>query len=690
MPPSVAAALEVREEFLRAVSKRPLVQSIERKNMPSIVTSWSEKPADRLVDSYPDEIDYFQRRFVWPYQNGGFYIRTAYERVLGLPKWRPFKVRGEWQRLHPALVNDLVEKHLDFDRFCRTWPKWLRARDETAFWFGMMAGKFTYNDCIDIDSHKIVGWNSAPTRWHPTAMGEILPGPISWRSVPVVMPSLRFFQIAKLVYDNFPNRIWAFSSANLGLAVWKTHATKQPTEVVHRRCTTLFKRVGLPAKMEHYPCPPKSRNTFGGCHRRPCGMDSGIITENGVVVDSIEQIRCFMRPPSTPSFETIVDACFQQLFQMYREFRRSGKSVCHGRLRKSERQEIVDECLGVVREIKTWCRAGCPIDHELIAGCEAKDVPDEVVEPIVAADPAVPAVVDVGEATYPDCFWNADLEQVNRSGQWIPFVKFLVENGFPCDDCFRHVISTLAKWFVFVELFGEDRSRIEHVLQQYIAKKHNGKVTRWLTGEKRDVLQQICRIVDDVIQSELDEGKRVFAEIRQRRESGQYAKAYFFEAHILEDHSSSSFDSLLPSHLLRGGLRDAEFTEGKWKYVPDNTPLPEQLQQDILNLFRKSGRPLRKRNGQYPTLNAITRFFNYLVSGRKSGHRRASQKLLHEMGFPGKTKERQAVISVLLKAKLLHSGDYRSRQRSRLWILDNRVLSLMNNHLLPSSQGDNQ
>mgnify|MGYP000645703491 CR=1 FL=1 len=528
----------------------------------SIVTSWSEKPLTRLTDRHPEEIDYFKRRFVWPYQNGGFYVRTAYEQVFDWPKWRPFKTRGNWQQLFPALVNDLVEKHLDFDRFCRTPADWFKPnQEETAFWFGMMAGKFTFNDCIDIDSHTIVGWNPVPTRWHPISMGDICPSNISWRSVPVVMPSLRFFQLAKLVYDSFPNRIWAFSSANLGMAVWKVHESKQPSDVVHRRCTTLFKNVGLPAKLEHYPCPPKTSESYGKCQRRPCGMDSGIITTSGVVTDPIQQIRCFMRPKPTPTFEAIVHASFKQLFLMYSAFRRRGESVDHGRLLKSERQEMVSECLGVVREVKAWCRAGCPIDHEIVAAGEEPNFGDSINESFVPTEPDLSVVADQQDSTYPECFWNADLEQVNRSGQWIPFVKFLVENGLPCDDCFLEVISTLAKWFVFVELFEEDRSRIEHVLQQYIARKHNDKVTRWLTSQRRDVLQQIRRIVDDVCQSESDEGRRVFADIRQKRECDQYAKPYFFETQIIEGNSSSSFDLLLPSHLLRGGVTDDESTE---------------------------------------------------------------------------------------------------------------------------------
>ena len=661
----------MRQE-LGVVSGFTLFQITERNRMHSIVTTWTEKPVGTLAELHPEEIEWFRNRFIWPYQTGGFYTRIAYEKVYGLPKWRPFKSQGQWQKLYSELVDVLVEKHLDFDRFCRTPADRMKPPEyETAFWLGMMAGKYTYNDCIDIDSHEVIGWNSVPTRWHPIHLGDVLPGPISWRSVPVIRPSLRFFQIAKVVHDNFPNRIWTFSSANLGLAVWKTHHKKQLSDVLHRKCTTLFRKVGLPAKLEHYPRPPASPNSFGRCHRRPCGMDSGIITQNGVILDSLEQIRHFMAPPRTPSFKTIVRACFTQMRLMYESFLAGGESVEHTHLSREERQHLVADCLAVVREIKAWLRAGCPIDYELVAGGTNEQLDNEPSIPPVEEEPES-AVINEHDGSYPDCFWKVDLKEVSRSGQWVQFVKFLVENGFPCDDCFLEVISTLAKWFLFVELHEQEPERVQQVLFQYVARKHNGKVTRWLEGKESEVFRHIGRIVSDVIKNESDEGGLVFADIRQKRESGRYAEQYNFELQITE---GSSFPSVrIPSsHLIRGGISEDGSDKKEWQYVADNTPLPESLQHRLLTAFENSGRPLRRRDGEYPTLVAITRFFNYLVSGRKPGQRRASKKLLHEMGFPSKTREQQAIVKVLVPTFVV-KGDYRSKTKSRLWILDKHVL----------------
>jgi len=657
--------------------------NLEANQMQSIVRTWTEKPVGTLADLHPEEVEWFTNRFVWRYQTGGFYTRIAYEKVHGFPKWRPFKSQGQWQKLYTELVDTLVEKHLDFDRFCRTPAARMKPPEyETAFWLGMMAGKYTYNDCIDIDSHELIGWNSVPTRWHPIHLGDVLPGPISWRSVPVIRPSLRFFQIAKVVHDNFPNRIWTFSSANLGLAVWKTHRNKQLSDVQHRKCTTLFRKVGLPAKLEHYPRPPASPNSFGRCHRRPCGMDSGIITQKGVIVDPVEQVRHFMRPKRTPSFEAIVRACLAQMRLMYESFLAGGESIEHTHLSREDRQHLVAECLATVREIKAWMRAGCPIDYQLIADKPHEQADEQCVPHVEEVQDAV-AVPNEHDSTYPDCFWKVDLKEVSRSGQWVQFVKFLVENGFPCDDCFFEVISTLAKWFLFVELHEQEPERVQHVLFQYVAHKHNGKVTRWLEGQKSDVFRHIGRIVTSVINDESKKGQTVFADIRQKRESGRYAEQYNFESQIAEGSSllSAKFPS---SHLIRGGISEKDSKETKWVYVPDNKPLPKQLQQQILSAFAEAGRPLRRRKGEYPTLLAITRFLNFLVSGRKAGQRRASKKLLHEMGFPRKTNEQQAVMKVLVPT-FVHKGDYRSRSRSRLWILDKSVLQILKSKVLTTT-----
>ena len=82
--------------------------------MQSIVTTWTEKPVGTLAALHPDEIEWFKNRFVWPYQTGGFYTRIAYEKVHDFPKWRPYKTRGQWQKLYAELVDVLVEKASGF------------------------------------------------------------------------------------------------------------------------------------------------------------------------------------------------------------------------------------------------------------------------------------------------------------------------------------------------------------------------------------------------------------------------------------------------------------------------------------------------------------------------------------------------------------------------------------------------
>jgi hypothetical protein len=81
--------------------------------------------------------------------------------------------------------------------------------------------------------------------------------------------------------------------------------------------------------------------------------------------------------------------------------------------------------------------------------------------------------------------------------------------------------------------------------------------------------------------------------------------------------------------------------------------------------------------GRYPTLDSITRLFNFLFVGRRNGSRRASQKLLVQMGFPAKTSKRTAIFRVMEQEGLLYKGGYLSKTRSRLWTLDKVVIKAM-------------
>jgi hypothetical protein len=649
-----------------------------------------------LHELYPDEIRFFTQRFVWSSQTKGFYTRRRYDPEcddLGrqLPKWLPFKSNGRWQHLYPQLVDSLVEKHLDFERFCRTshYPDRLVPRDwETAFWLAMMAGAKTYSHCIDLDSHDTIGWTPVPTRWHEGKTGWVA-GPYSYRYLPVVRPSLRFFQIAKVIYDHLPNRMWSFSSANCGLAVWEIYSSPKFNHIVFPAVEQRLQAVGLNG-VEHYPRPPRSPGSLGKCHRRPCGMDSGVLTCNGVIADPIEQIRAFMQPPATPPFETILAIYWERLEAMYGLFLSQGESLQHTHLTKDEKQSLVDSCQQVIASVKEWSRGGYVLDLDLINNevshsneePDEQDVTDSLAQPLDQLE-LLPEIVLSEMAEYPECFYRADLKAVAGSSQWVQYVKFLIENGISAEDKLCEIISTLAFWFGYVELFGEDHQQIKDLLRTYVATRHNCKVTRLIAGKQEEVFAQVDRIVDSVLDSEDIEGKELFAELRQKRASGQYKQVYNFASQILEDSNSLSFlnPHNLPLYLICEDLIQEESDSlgpSEWNYQPDQTPLPDDVISRIQASFKQAKRQLRRdKANRYPTLDAIAELFNYLYAGRTIGSRRASQQLLVQMGFVNNSSKRTPLFRLLEKEGLLYKGGYLSTTKSRLWTLDKSVIEAM-------------
>ena len=121
----------------------------------------TEKSAQRLAEEFPNEIGFYCKAFVWSSHRHGFYTREGYYSEPQLPAWQPYKQwNGDWQHLYPKLVADLVEKHLALDRFYATADPLSRSRLQrlqTEFWFGTMAGEKTRADCIDVDSHDVIG-----------------------------------------------------------------------------------------------------------------------------------------------------------------------------------------------------------------------------------------------------------------------------------------------------------------------------------------------------------------------------------------------------------------------------------------------------------------------------------------------------------------------------------------------------
>ncbi len=277
------------------------------------------------------------------------------------------------------------------------------------------------------------------------------------------------------------------------------------------------------------------------------------------------------------------------------------------------------------------------------------------------------------QAHAPDIFRSVDLRAIDDSGQWVQFCVFLAQHGFPCHDRFLEVVSTLTKWLAFYELhhLWPDRTWIKDVLKRFCLTKHNGFITRITNGQIEEVFAHVERVVDDSIETTSLEGKQVFANMRLKRDNGCYPSIYRLERYLLAENDSDM------SPTLCGGLILLQSDE-KWSYHPDDSPLPDQLITQIKEGFCSAKRQLRRNKaGEYPVLQAITRLINYLYVGKNPGHRRASQQLFVQMGFPDKSAERRPIKKIMVRTGVLYEGDYQSQRQSRLYSLSKEVIAML-------------
>ena len=260
-------------------------------------------------------------------------------------------------------------------------------------------------------------------------------------------------------------------------------------------------------------------------------MDSGIITDHGLITDPIEQIRLFMHPPATPSFEVICGTIFDMLADMYASWLRWADYDLHNTIPQGQRHDKVAE---LDKELEHQGLASIPAAPwiKLIVrpvGFDGQRA-QEGRKPPASATTTAPEPLARDEQ-YPDHFYEADLKTINASGQWVEFCIFLATVGFPCDDRFIEVISTLAKWFAFYEFYTPeiDRVRTKEVLKLFCLRKHNGFITRLNNGQEEDVLAHVDRVVNNAIDSTTEEGLKHFAEMRATRDRGYYPTIYRLE-----------------------------------------------------------------------------------------------------------------------------------------------------------------
>ena len=618
-----------------------------------------------LAEEFPEEIVFWKKKFLWASSRKGFNVRTSYQ-----DHWRARKRQGiHLMPLFPALVDDIAEAHLDFERFAKNHNKKSSVRfaaEQLAFWVGTWAGDYTYSTAIDIDAHRQVGHAWLPARYHVDKWPDedTRPGYSTWTSpyshrwVPLTWIGLDYFKTARLIYTRFPKRLWAFSSASLGLGVWEMFPKARKPQEASQAVREALQKIGL--NLEVYPSPPKSLHSLGRQHRRPCGMDSGVITNAGVITDPIAQIRHFMHP-RTPSFDAIVGAVFD-CSRYYHSYSHDPDLWVE---QEKEFQRVIE-----------WMDAGFPncetvVPSGPLSRSVSRALPTDEVE--------CELIIEQQECanSAPLCFRKCNLKEINEHHLWVKFVIYLAKYGLPCEDSFVPVVSTLAKWLWFYELYDLDPhdrfDRTVELLSAYIESKNNGFVTR-LTNGDMDVYNHIGRIVRQYTGSINERGDSTFMQMRLKRDSKQYKEEYRIADIILESTLSTTHTSIrsISCDLLTEVAKEEE--RRKWVYVPDDTPLPDELMRRVVSGLKNNGINIRKSgDGEYPTMKAITRLINYLKDGGAGG-KRISQQLLQQMGFKNRTRER--IKQALYRIPVIHDGGYRSKSASRKYLLDHSVVEV--------------
>jgi hypothetical protein len=432
-----------------------------------------------------------------------------------------------------------------------------------------------------------------PTRWHPDVNDRgSWADPDIYRHVPVVRIGLDFFSRVKKVYDHFPGRVWTFSSASLGLHAYRMYPKAvSPPEKVYDARQEQLKALGL--KIEVYPEPPKTADSKGHHHRRPCGMDSGVITDQGIVADPIEQIRAYMAP-QTPSFESICGAVIKRLTDQYEcwlafeGYGKINKGVDRAACWSWQQQEI--------ERVRSWLEQGCPEVGEVCisSSCTLSSSWSIYSDPLRTVgsvekggafeSPQMENVPLTGgmelcqaegsRTAIPAMFLRADLKAINSEGKWVQWIECLARYGFLADDTFMEVITSLTKWLYSVELWDvpeqERLDRIKALLMTYCQIKGNGHISRLLNGDVADVERNVNHLVDSQIASISDQGSEVFEDLRRKRASGRYARVIMVEPLL-----SSTLSSLrsIYSDPLRKAVSGPEL---------DDTPLPNGAQDYLI------------------------------------------------------------------------------------------------------------
>ena len=436
------------------------------------------------------------------------------------------------------------------------------------------------------------------------------------RPLPVI--TVEHCQKIKRLYDAFPNHMWCISSATLGLHVLEKLPGPQPLHIIEQRTRPILKQIGL-GKTEVHPM-------SGRALRRPFGQDYFTFTDDGLLSDWRKQLNYFDHDSRTPRFDNIFVALRDLMVTEWKRHfvrREPGQiryKVVNPEYAKFFRQGAVGVGLidHLVKELNQWATDGYPVGDP----CSI----------------SVPEIISATKTTVKSSPLSADWKEV-FNGKWVQSCRAWAIHGLPGEDSIFPVVSQLARWFYFIEFWKEDdqNDRIKKIcdlLTEFCLTKHNNYITRLNLGQKDEVINHVGRIVTTAIEQVDSTGKKVFGDVRSKRDLGAYKKVYFLEPLIRSTASStaSSFSSvgfiecctLLDDVPVGKHARKSQAIA--WTFEPDDTPLPARLEAAIASFYDK-----RKLKMNKPTLKKLTRLINFIRS--KGGEARLSIKALRKIGF---------------------------------------------------------
>ena len=326
---------------------------------------------------------------------------------------------------------------------------------------------------------------------------------------------------------------------------------------IHRANRPRLKRIGI--NCEIHPMP-------GRCFRRLFGQDYSTITEAGLLTDWIDQLNFFENKAAAPSFAAIFRALRGKLLTRWDNYNCWGGPIpSRWRQRRIDTNDLRRE----LKIIDDWAASGFPTEDKPVS------VPVSASVPIGPSSPTGRTANSGCDITLSEvCDW-----------QWVQNCQFWARTGLPCDDSLFVVVSQLARWLFFVELFHlpEDQrlEQIKHLLVRFCLTKHNGFISRLVVGSVDQVVQHVGRAVDSGIVNVDLNFKGYCAVMRQKREQGQYSQVIRLEGLLGEKGEEQCTLPPLPlgfkCSISQSGVTEVEPS----KRPVDDAPLPPLITKQV-------------------------------------------------------------------------------------------------------------